>query len=349
MLIPLALVVLALLVFWNTKRKTYTRTPFPPGPKPFPIIGNIFDLTTTELWLTASRWIPKYGSVTHVRVFSQSLVFLNTPDAAFDLLDKRGAIYSDKPHLVMLNELCGCENMVAFTPYGDRARRQRKLMQKAFGSGVISRYHGLMKMESKPFLKRLVANPARFDKHLRRSVSFKYPVNTFSYILSRYAGSLTLLVVYGHQVKYSDDPFLRLADECIDILANRICSGGGIWLVDVFPARESPSFYHTHSNPTFSSKLNAFPSGSPVLPSSVTLRYGKPKWKSSSTARMNLSRMKSFASNFPVFCRLITEAPFYRTKAQHAHPSSLRSLNQLIYPRHRSPQRTPTPPTPLQR
>ncbi|KAG1788575.1 cytochrome P450 [Suillus plorans] len=195
-----------------------TRPPFPPGPNPLPIIGNILDITSKELWLTAFKWARTYGPVTHIRIFNQSLVFLNTPKAVFDLLDKRGSIYSDKPHLIMAGELCGCENMAAFTPYGDRARRQRKLMQKAFGPAVIPRYHGLMQMESRPFLSRLVTSPLQFQEHIRR-----------------YAGGLTLLVVYGHQVKSNDDPFLTLAEECVDILANRIASGGGIWPVDIFP------------------------------------------------------------------------------------------------------------------
>lgn len=55
----------------------------------------------------------------------------------------------------------------------------------------------------------------------------------------RYAGGLTLLVVYGHHVKSTDDTFLQLADECISLLANRIASGGGIWPVDIFPSRTS--------------------------------------------------------------------------------------------------------------
>ncbi|KAG2070560.1 cytochrome P450 [Suillus decipiens] len=196
-----------------------TRPSFPPGPTPHPIIGNILDITPKELWLTAFKWARTYGPVTHIRIFNQSLIFLNTPKAVFDLLDKRGSIYSDKPHLVMAGELCGCENMAAFTPYGDRARRQRKLMQKAFGSAVIPRYHALMQMETRPFLSRLVSSPLQFQDHIRR-----------------YAGGLTLLVVYGHQVKSNDDPFLNLAEECVGILANRIASGGGIWPVDIFPA-----------------------------------------------------------------------------------------------------------------
>ncbi|KAG1781098.1 cytochrome P450 [Suillus placidus] len=102
-------------------------------------------------------------------------------------------------------------------------------MQNAFGPAVIPRYHGLMQMESRPFLSRLVSSPLNFQDHIRRFVSL--PVND----LLSYAGGLILLVVYGHQVKSNDDTFLTLAEECVDILANRIASGGGIWPVDIFP------------------------------------------------------------------------------------------------------------------
>jgi hypothetical protein len=180
---------LALLAYFRL-----TRPPFPPGPNPLPIIGNILDITSKELWLTAFKWARKYGPITHIRIFNQSLVFLNTPKAVFDLLDKRGSIYSDKPHLVMASELCGCENMAAFTPYGDRARRQRKLMQKAFGPAVIPRYHGLMQMESRPFLSRLVSSPLQFQDHIRRFVSF--PVND--------------VVSYIHQIRRRTHPPCRI-------------------------------------------------------------------------------------------------------------------------------------------
>lgn len=41
----------------------------------------------------------------YVHVFGQGLVFLNTFEAASDLLEKQGSIYSDKPALVMAGEL----------------------------------------------------------------------------------------------------------------------------------------------------------------------------------------------------------------------------------------------------
>ena len=114
---------------------------------------------------------------------------------------------------------CGCENMVAFTRYGDQMRRQRKLMQRAFGPTTISKYHSLLELETSWFLKRLLENPKDYTSPIKR-----------------YAGGLTLLVVYGYQVKSDDDAFLLLADHCVDLLANKIASGAGIWPVDVFPA-----------------------------------------------------------------------------------------------------------------
>jgi hypothetical protein len=46
------------------------------------------------------------GNVCYLNVMGQSIMFLNTYEAAVDLLEKRGSIYSDRMQYVMANELC---------------------------------------------------------------------------------------------------------------------------------------------------------------------------------------------------------------------------------------------------
>jgi len=213
--------VAALLAFgfvWHRKSKAQAG-PLPPGPTPVPILGNVRDLTAKELWLVATKWAKQFGDVVHVNIVGQGLVFLSSPEATMDLLDKKGSIYGDKPALVMAGELCACENMVAFTRYGDGSRRQRKLINQAFGVQVIPSYHPLIETETHSFIRHLVADPSNYIDHTRR-----------------YAGGLTLSVIYGYEAVGNKDKFLTLGEECVDILSNKIASGGGIWPVDIFPS-----------------------------------------------------------------------------------------------------------------
>ncbi|EKM53298.1 uncharacterized protein PHACADRAFT_163592 [Phanerochaete carnosa HHB-10118-sp] len=203
---------------WSRSAKS-DKLPVPPGPKPVPILGNVLDLTAKELWLRATGWAKQYGDIVYIHLLGQGLVFCNTYEVAQDLLDKKGSIYSDKPHLVMAGELCGCQNMVAFTRYGDMARRQRKLMNSAFGIAAVKRYRPLLANESLLLLKRILADPQDYLGYIRR-----------------YAGGLTLQSVYGYRAETNDDPLLNLGQECVDILSNKIASGGGIWPVDIFPS-----------------------------------------------------------------------------------------------------------------
>ncbi len=45
------------------------------------------------------------GDIVYLHVFGQGLLFLNTYEIAIDLLERKGAIYSDKPALVMAGDL----------------------------------------------------------------------------------------------------------------------------------------------------------------------------------------------------------------------------------------------------
>ncbi|KAJ7464505.1 cytochrome P450 [Mycena latifolia] len=190
----------------------------PPGPRPLPILGNIRDFALKELWIPATQWAIEFGDVCYLGVLGQGIVILSSAEAVNTLLEKRGAIYSDRPYLVMCSELIGGSNLVPFEGYNDVFKRQRKLMQQTLGPGSIPAYHDMMRVETLSFLRDLVNAPNEYMHHTRR-----------------YAGGLMLSVLYGYKATTNDDEFLSLAGECIEFFANEVTSGSGIWPVDVFP------------------------------------------------------------------------------------------------------------------
>ena len=87
--------------------------PYPPGPRPIPLIGNLFDIPKEFSWLEYTQLSKKYGmgsppvmlrltkwmtgDVLCLHVFGQVIVILGSVKATKDLLERRGDIYSDRP------------------------------------------------------------------------------------------------------------------------------------------------------------------------------------------------------------------------------------------------------------
>ncbi|TBU57403.1 cytochrome P450 [Dichomitus squalens] len=212
---------------WAGFQQKQRRLSLPPGPKGLPVVGNLKDMTLTGLWFPAQKWAQQFGELVYLNIFGQGLLFVNSYEAAVDLLEKRGAIYSDKPRMVMAGELCGCENMIGLTPYGDRLRRQRKLMLQALGANRIHAYHPLLEIQTHNLLQGILNSP---DDSLN--------------IVRRYTGGLTLLIVYGYRVLSNADRLLEMADESLELLSNRIAAAGVVWLVDLFPPlKHIPSWF----------------------------------------------------------------------------------------------------------
>ncbi|EEB93845.1 hypothetical protein MPER_07450, partial [Moniliophthora perniciosa FA553] len=68
----------------------------PPGPKGYPLVGNIFQIDTIQLWNTLIEWKKQYGDIVHFRLFNQNIIALNSGRVAGDLLDRRAANYSER-------------------------------------------------------------------------------------------------------------------------------------------------------------------------------------------------------------------------------------------------------------
>lgn len=109
MLSAILAAIIALLVgvvsITNSKRKTTSSLPLPPGPKPLPVIGNVHQAPKSHAWRTYLQWSKEYGPIVHVNMLGQSVVILSSSEVAHDLLAKRGAVFSDRPRLFVRTPL----------------------------------------------------------------------------------------------------------------------------------------------------------------------------------------------------------------------------------------------------
>ncbi|KAJ3560510.1 hypothetical protein NP233_g10793 [Leucocoprinus birnbaumii] len=192
--------------------------PSPPGPKPWPLLGNLLDMPSAKEWHVFTDWGTKWGDLVSVTVFGQKMVIVNSVEVATELLEKRGSIYSDRPVMEMGGEMVGWKNTLVLVPYGDRFRSYRKLFHQLIGSNAsMSQFYPIEEAETHKFLQRLLSTPQDLAKHVRKT-----------------AGAIILRISHGYEVKETDDPFVTLADEATEQFSLSTAPGG--FLVNLIPA-----------------------------------------------------------------------------------------------------------------
>ncbi|KAF8812810.1 cytochrome P450 [Phlegmacium glaucopus] len=191
----------------------------PPGPPKLPLLDNFLDLPTStdKAWITFSDWGKKWGNIVSISALGQHMVILNSAKTAVEMLDKKSAIYSDRPVLQMGGELVGWNKSLGLLSYGERFRNYRKFLHQVMGNvPSASLFYPVEELETHRFLKRVAENPGDLAAHLRKT-----------------AGAIILHISYGYEVKERDDPFVTLADEAMSQIS--LASAPGSFLVDFIP------------------------------------------------------------------------------------------------------------------
>ncbi len=112
------------------------------------------------------------GGIIYVNLFGQPVIILNSSRLATEMLDKKSAIYSDRPRLVFGGEMVGWDQSLPLTPYGDRLREYRSLLHQFIGTrNQVKRFHSLSEVETRRFLERVLEKPDRVHDYIRQYVS----------------------------------------------------------------------------------------------------------------------------------------------------------------------------------
>ncbi|KAJ4974881.1 hypothetical protein NE237_008055 [Protea cynaroides] len=118
---------------FNTFLNRYPR-PLPPGPKPWPIIGNLPHLGTTPHHSLAAL-ARKYGPLMHLRLGSVHVVVAASASVASQFLKTQDANFSSRPPNSGAKHIAYNYQDLVFAPYGPRWRMLRKICSVHLFSG----------------------------------------------------------------------------------------------------------------------------------------------------------------------------------------------------------------------
>lgn len=106
------------------------RAKMPPGPFPYPVVGNVGRVPARKPWIAFERWSQEYKSpIVTIWTGNSPTVIVNDCWTASDLMEKRANIYSSRPHMVLVGDMLDeTENNQTTMVYGDTWRLHRKIM-----------------------------------------------------------------------------------------------------------------------------------------------------------------------------------------------------------------------------
>jgi cytochrome P450 len=151
------------------KRIASPKAPYPPGPPGEFLIGNLRQVPHKYAWSTFTEWGRKYGPLTYLEAAHKPLLIINRHEVAIELLEKRAAIYSDRPRFVMTSELCGLSWGTAVLGYGPVLKKHRQMLTQALNPRAVQTdFVPLQERNTYKFARSLLDDPANFYRTVHR-------------------------------------------------------------------------------------------------------------------------------------------------------------------------------------
>lgn len=111
------------------------------------------------------------GPIIHLTVFNQSIIILNDPSYAVDMLDKKSRLYSDRPTLMMAGRLIGWDDVVGLVPFSERWIEHRKMLAQFMGTKAkVEEFGEVLAEETEVYLRRILEGKEEWVEHSRKWV-----------------------------------------------------------------------------------------------------------------------------------------------------------------------------------
>ncbi|KAG5220374.1 cytochrome P450 [Salix suchowensis] len=176
------------------------------------------------------HWEQPSGPVVSLFLGSTPVVVLGTPQAAWDLLDKRSDIYSSRPR----GEILSDNKRGLMLPYGEEWRKWRKILHSGFHARKSDEYQPIQSLESKIMMHQILTEPKGYERHIQR-----------------YAASVVTSVTYGKRIDSVDEWIVRENMRAMDCALHRVPSHIITVLIPSIRSLDltryvSPQYTHAH-------------------------------------------------------------------------------------------------------
>ncbi|KAK7883686.1 hypothetical protein LTR67_010975 [Exophiala xenobiotica] len=199
---------------WKDRR----RRRLPPGPRGYPFIGNLLDLADSELVRQkAQAWYRQYGDIFYTKIGGTDYIWLSSPAAVKDCLDKKSNIYSSRSPAPFAQDVASGGRRQLFMAYGTDWRNLRKSSHALLNATSAVKYQPIQDFESKQTMTEFLNTPERFYEHNRR-----------------YSSSVIMLLTYGYRLPKWDHPLVKEIYTVLDNLTEMTAPGAHA--VDSFPS-----------------------------------------------------------------------------------------------------------------
>ncbi|KAL1745670.1 cytochrome P450 [Schizophyllum fasciatum] len=184
----IAATALTLVVSYKLIRSCSREQGLPPGPPTVPLLGNILQITTKDMYLRFTEWSREFGEIYSLKIGPSTVIVLSSPSSIKDVLDRQSAYTSDRPEHT-LSELVTDGWNLFLSRYNDRWRRMRKAAQMLLAPSVVKDYLPIQDAESTQLLFDVLSTPDKFFTHM-----------------NRYSNSIALSIIYGKRSPRMETP-----------------------------------------------------------------------------------------------------------------------------------------------
>ncbi|KAF5358609.1 hypothetical protein D9758_007690 [Tetrapyrgos nigripes] len=222
---------------WLIQRRN--RIPLPPGPRGYPLIGNLLDIPTSYEWLTWSNLGEKWGKyrlkvasghaqlnsadvvlvgdLCSLSVLGNTIIVINSYSQAVKMLNEKSEIYSERPYVPMATVTSGFGDMMGLLPNDRRLWAYRKMFHDGFGTNAgIRTFYPQQEYLSNLFIKKLLKGSGDLLDHC-----------------FHHSGASILRIAYGYEVEESNDPMIAMSTLAVDNFSQ--ATAPGRFLVNTIP------------------------------------------------------------------------------------------------------------------